>query len=120
MNENPINVELGSHTDSRGSFAYNDKLSQNRAQSAVNYIVSQGIAITRITAKGYGERQLTNKCSDGIKCTDEEHQANRRTEFKVLGYTAPSFTDQFDPDKFYNGEELDVRLLPGGFFNPCK
>lgn len=121
MNENPINVELGSHTDSRGSFSYNDKLSQNRAQSAVNYIVSTGISQSRITAKGYGEHQLTNKCADGIKCTDEEHQANRRTEFKVTGYTAPtSIMDQFDPDKFANGEELDARLMPGGFFNPCK
>jgi len=121
MNENSINVELGSHTDSRGSFAYNDKLSQNRAQSAVDYIVSQGINSSRIKAKGYGEHQLTNKCADGIKCSDEEHQANRRTEFKVLGYSAPAnIPDQFDPNKFNNGEELDARLMPGGFFNPCK
>lgn len=120
MNENPINVELGSHTDSRGSFTYNEKLSQNRAQSAVNYIVSKGIGSSRITAKGYGERILTNKCSDGIKCTDEEHQANRRTEFKVLGFAPTAITDQFDPDKFNHGEELDVRLMPGGFFSPCK
>lgn len=120
MNENPINVELGSHTDSRGSFAYNDKLSQNRAESAVNYIVSTGISPSRITAKGYGEHQLVNKCSDGVKCSDEEHQANRRTEFKVIGYSQPNAVDQFDPDKFYKGEELDIRLMPGGFFNPCK
>jgi len=120
MNENPIRVELGSHTDSRGSYAYNDKLSQNRAQSAVNYIVSTGISASRIIAKGYGERQLTNRCSDGVKCSDEEHQANRRTEFKVLGYTPPAVTDQFDPDQFMNGEELDARLMPGGFFYPCK
>jgi outer membrane protein OmpA-like peptidoglycan-associated protein/tetratricopeptide (TPR) repeat protein len=121
MNENSINVELGSHTDSRGSFAYNDKLSQNRAQSAVDYILSQGINSIRIKAKGYGEHQLTNKCSDGIKCSDEEHQANRRTEFKVLGYTAPAnILDQFDPNRFNNGEELDARLMPGGFFSPCK
>ncbi|MBK7030053.1 MAG: OmpA family protein [Bacteroidales bacterium] len=121
MNENPINVELGSHTDSRGSFEYNDKLSQNRAQSAVNYIVSTGINSSRITAKGYGEHQLTNECADGVKCSDEQHQANRRTEFKVIGYTAPTtIMDQFDPEKFSNGEELDARLMPGGFFNPCK
>ncbi|NVO20835.1 MAG: OmpA family protein [Bacteroidetes bacterium] len=121
MNENSITVELGSHTDSRGSFTYNDKLSQNRAQSAVDYIVSQGISASRITAKGYGERQLTNRCADGVKCSDEEQQANRRTEFKVLGFTAPvNVLDQFDPGKFNNGEELDIRLLPGGFFYPCK
>lgn len=121
MKENAINVELGSHTDSRGSFSYNDKLSQNRAQSAVDYIVSQGISSSRITAKGYGERQLVNTCSDGVKCTDEEHQANRRTEFKVTSFAQnPQLLDQFDPDKFMDGEALDSRLLPGGFFGTCK
>jgi len=121
MNENPITVELGSHTDCRGSFAYNDRLSQNRAQSAVDYIVSQGISNSRITAKGYGEHQLTNKCADGVPCSEEEHQANRRTEFKIIGFGASTnIMDQFDPNNFKNGEELDGRLMPGGFFSPCK
>lgn len=82
--ENPdIKIELSSHTDSRGSDRYNLKLSQRRAESAVAYIISQGIAAERITAKGYGETKLVNQCSNGVKCSDEEHQRNRRTEFSV-------------------------------------
>lgn len=85
MNDNPDwKVELGSHTDSRGSDPYNEELSQKRSDSAVNYIVSNGISSERITAKGYGETQLVNKCDDGVDCTEEEHRANRRTEFKII------------------------------------
>lgn len=85
LKENPsIWIELGSHTDSRGNDLYNLKLSQNRANSAVEYIISRGIARERITAKGYGETMLVNKCSNGVKCTEEEHQMNRRTEFKIV------------------------------------
>lgn len=83
--DNPnIKLELGSHTDSRATTDYNQKLSQRRAESAVNYIISRGITPNRIVAKGYGESQLVNQCADGIPCSEEEHQANRRTEFKVL------------------------------------
>ena len=83
--DNPnIKLELGSHTDSRATSEYNQKLSQRRAESAVNYIISRGISAARIIAKGYGESQLVNQCADGIPCSEEEHQANRRTEFKVL------------------------------------
>jgi outer membrane protein OmpA-like peptidoglycan-associated protein/tetratricopeptide (TPR) repeat protein len=85
MNENPtIWIELGSHTDSRGKDAYNLKLSQKRAESAVQYIISKGIDKNRITAKGYGESQLLNRCANGIECNDAEHQLNRRTEFKIV------------------------------------
>jgi len=85
LQDNPtIKLELGSHTDSRASTDYNQKLSQRRADSAVEYIISKGISRTRIVAKGYGESQLVNKCADGVECTEEEHQMNRRTEFKVL------------------------------------
>lgn len=85
MNDNPSwKVELGSHTDCRGSDSYNEVLSQKRSDSAVNYIVSAGISSDRIIAKGYGESQLVNKCDDGVNCSEEEHQANRRTEFKIL------------------------------------
>jgi len=88
MQDNPtIVVELASHTDSRGSAAYNQKLSQRRAQAAVNYITSKGIDKKKITAKGYGETKLLNKCKDGVKCTEDEHQLNRRTEFTVTGFT---------------------------------
>lgn len=87
LEENPsIIIELGSHTDSRGSDAYNLNLSQRRADSAVKYIIDNGISKARITAKGYGETKLVNKCSNGIRCSEEEHQMNRRTEFKVTGF----------------------------------
>jgi len=83
--DNPnITIELGSHTDSRGSDDYNLKLSQRRAESAVAYIISKGIEKKRIYAKGYGETKLTNKCENDITCPEEEHQKNRRTEFKVV------------------------------------
>lgn len=85
MKDNPtIWIELGSHTDSRGKDAYNLNLSQKRAESAVQYIISRGINKNRITAKGYGETQLLNKCANGVDCTEEEHQLNRRTEFKIV------------------------------------
>ncbi|WP_199140179.1 OmpA family protein [Pedobacter sp. ASV12] len=87
MRDNPtLVIELGSHTDSRGVDSYNLDLSQRRARSVVNYLVSRGIARDRMVAKGYGETQLLNKCSNGVKCTAAEHQANRRTEFKILKY----------------------------------
>jgi len=90
MKENPsIHIELSSHTDSRGSDPYNLKLSQKRAQSAVNYIISQGVAGERIYAKGYGESQPLNKCTNKVKCAEDEFQVNRRTEFKVVKVTNP-------------------------------
>jgi outer membrane protein OmpA-like peptidoglycan-associated protein len=121
MNENEINVEIGSHTDCRGSFEYNDKLSQKRAESVVKYIISAGIDENRITAKGYGERQLVNKCADNVPCTPEEHQANRRTEFKITSLVVPvANPDQFDPGIYFEGQELYSKMLPPDFFNRCK
>ncbi len=85
LEDNPtIKIELSSHTDSRAPDDYNMDLSQRRAESAVNYIVSTGINPNRLTAKGYGETQLVNHCANDVECTEEEHQQNRRTEFKVL------------------------------------
>ena len=85
LNDNKnLKVELGSHTDSRGSDSYNKWLSQKRSDSAVGYILQKGIDPSRIVAKGYGETLLINRCKNGIKCTDEEHRKNRRTEFKIL------------------------------------
>lgn len=78
-----ITIELRSHTDSRASHEYNDALSQRRAESTRQYIIAQGIAPNRITAKGFGERQLMNHCADGVECSEEEHQMNRRTEFII-------------------------------------
>ncbi|MBB6237056.1 outer membrane protein OmpA-like peptidoglycan-associated protein [Pedobacter sp. AK013] len=85
MTDNPtIWIELGSHTDSRGNDAYNLALSQRRADAAVQYIIDRGISKNRITAVGYGETRLLNKCTNGVQCTAAEHQLNRRTEFKIV------------------------------------
>jgi len=85
LTDNPqMNLELGAHTDARASTGYNLKLSQRRAESAVNYIIRRGIAKGRIKPKGYGESQLINECSDGVECPEEMHQQNRRTEFKII------------------------------------
>jgi len=87
MKEYPVTIELGSHTDCRGSESYNLVLSQKRAESAVQYIISKGIDPGRITAKGYGKSQPATKCNctSGVECTEAEHQFNRRTEFRITG-----------------------------------
>lgn len=85
MIDNPsVKVEVGSHTDCRASSKYNQTLSQNRANASVDYVVSQGVERSRITGKGYGESRLLNECADGVKCTEEQHSINRRTEMKVI------------------------------------
>jgi len=85
LTNNPgITIELASHTDSRAPEDYNLKLSQKRAQSCVDYLVRKGIAKDRLTAVGYGETRLVNDCADGVDCTEEQHQENRRTTFRVL------------------------------------
>lgn len=82
--KNNLRIELSAHTDSRGSTVYNQKLSQARAQSCVDYLLKKGVNTKNINAKGYGEAQLVNKCKDGVLCTEDEHQENRRTEVKIL------------------------------------
>lgn len=85
MRDKPnLNIEILSHTDSRGNDDYNMSLSQQRAQSVVNYLVSQGISRSRLTARGYGESRLKNRCSNGVECSEAEHQENRRTEFRII------------------------------------
>lgn len=83
-----MEIELGSHTDCRASYKYNMDLSEKRAKSAVEYLVKKGVEASRMVYKGYGESKLINHCEcEGtrvVPCTEEEHQQNRRTEFKVL------------------------------------
>lgn len=84
LQQNPsIRIQLSSHTDCRGSSSFNEDLSQKRAQSAVDYLISRGVEANRMTAKGYGEQVPAIACVC-TSCTDTEHQANRRTTFKVL------------------------------------
>jgi peptidoglycan-associated lipoprotein len=85
LRDNPnIRIELMSHTDSRGSAKSNIDLSQRRAQSVVDYLIEQKIDPSRLQAKGYGETRLLNRCKDGVTCSEEEHQRNRRTEFRII------------------------------------
>jgi len=79
-----ITIEIASHTDSRSDAKYNLTLSQKRAQSCVDYLLSKGIDKKRLTAVGYGEERLVNDCADGVECTEAQHQQNRRTTFRVL------------------------------------
>ena len=84
MKQNPqMKVELGSHTDSRGSDEYNLRLSQRRATSAREYLIANGIEAERIKATGFGETQLINRCANGINCSPAEHRQNRRTEILI-------------------------------------
>ncbi|WP_299782066.1 OmpA family protein [uncultured Formosa sp.] len=79
-----LKLEIRSHTDSRGSDDYNMKLSSRRAQSTLDYLVSKNINSDRLVAKGFGETLLINTCSNGVECSEAEHQKNRRSEFIVV------------------------------------
>ena len=86
LQDNPsLQVELGSHTDSRGSDETNQNLSKARAKSVYDYLASKNINRARMKYKGYGETRLLNRCKDGIECSDEEHAVNRRTEYIISG-----------------------------------
>ncbi len=88
LSDNPdIVVEIGSHTDSRGSNSYNNRLSQRRSESVVRWLKEQGVDGSRLQAAGYGEAQNVNNCANEVPCSEQEHQLNRRTEFKVVGLT---------------------------------
>ena len=79
-----ILVEIGSHTDSRGSDTSNQSLSERRAKTVVEYLISKGISKERLIAVGYGEDKLLNDCANGSECSESLHAQNRRTEFKVF------------------------------------
>ncbi|MGR3810439.1 OmpA family protein [Jiulongibacter sp. NS-SX5] len=85
MREYPgMQIELGSHTDSRSPADFNQRLSDGRAKESAEYLFKRGISRSRVTYKGYGESMITNGCVDGVPCSSAQHQANRRTEFKIL------------------------------------
>ena len=86
LSENPeIIIEIGSHTDARGSDDYNMRLSQRRAEAVVRYMTQRGVSRDRMVPRGYGESTPVNNCNNNIPCSEREHQFNRRTEFRVLG-----------------------------------
>ena len=79
-----MKIDIRSHTDSRATAKYNEILSEKRAKATVAWLIKNGIEVNRLTGKGYGETALTNKCSDDVECSEEEHQTNRRSEFIIL------------------------------------
>ena len=85
INTPDIIVEIGSHTDARGTKTYNKRLSQRRADAVVKWLVGKGIERDRLVPVGYGETLTVNNCKDFIPCTERDHQLNRRTEFRVIG-----------------------------------
>jgi outer membrane protein OmpA-like peptidoglycan-associated protein len=78
-----LKIEIKSHTDSRAPSDYNLKLTNDRAKKVINYIVANGIDPSRVSGRGYGETQLLNNCAKGVKCSEAEHELNRRTEFII-------------------------------------
>jgi len=113
MKDNPMLIfELGSHTDSRGKDDYNMDLSQKRARAAVDYLKENGDLRTgSITSMGYGETQITNKCKNGVNCSEAMHAVNRRTELKVTGMLA----DVRDKSllQMKTEERLEAEILSG-------
>jgi outer membrane protein OmpA-like peptidoglycan-associated protein len=79
-----MRIEIRSHTDSRATAEFNQKVSEGRSKAVAKYLEKRGISASRLEATGYGESQLLNECADGVECTEEQHSANRRTEFKVI------------------------------------
>lgn len=107
LRENPeLRVELSSHTDARGSDDFNLKLSEERAQSALTFLLDRGIPSTQVTAKGYGETMLRNQCGNGVNCTEAKHQENRRTEIRIVGYSGMANT----PDS--NSQPIEEKAKP--------
>jgi len=88
-----VKIKITSHTDARGKKGYNKRLSKRRAESVVRYLMGKGIDKSRLQAKGMGEQVMINDCYDGVQCTEEEHQENRRTEFTIIEYVPPIFED---------------------------
>ncbi|MFK7933980.1 MAG: OmpA family protein, partial [Saprospiraceae bacterium] len=89
-----LEIDLRAHTDARGSNRYNERLSQCRVQSALEYITSRGIASSRVGISSAGEIELTNECANGKRCTEEEHQRNRRTIISVRRFNADNMRIQ--------------------------
>jgi peptidoglycan-associated lipoprotein len=104
-------IELSSHTDAQGNDAYNQRLSQRRAQSAKNFLTSRGISEKRIEAVGYGEANILNHCINGIDCTDDEHRYNRRTEFKIL--SGPTTIEVNSSDLGKQPKPQSTSMFPG-------
>lgn len=85
MNASPnVKLEVISHTDAQGDDAANLKLSEQQSEAVINYLISKGISTSRLKGIGKGEHEIRNRCTNGVSCSDKEHEYNRRTEFKFI------------------------------------
>ncbi len=110
--DNPrLELELGSHTDSRGNDEYNLTLSQKRAESAMNYLISRGVDPSRISFKGYGESMILNHCKNEVPCTDKEHEVNRRTELKIVGVRQSETEHWYPLERIITEEEFANQMF---------
>lgn len=98
-----MEIEIASYTDAVGSKDYNNNISQKRAFNVSQYLENQGIDANRLTAIGYGESGIRNRCIDGVKCSDSEHQYNRRVEIKIIKSSVPVKVNYSDPSFTYSG-----------------
>jgi outer membrane protein OmpA-like peptidoglycan-associated protein len=112
LRDNPhVSVEIGSHTDSRGDDQLNLALSQQRAQTVVDYLVSKGdLDPARIIAKGHGKAQIINHCKDGVECTEAEHKINRRTTLTVTNFDENNETNQRSLENILREEDMAKML----------
>lgn len=101
-----MRIELGSHTDAQGPASYNQQLSQRRSSEAKRYLVQEAqIEASRISAIGYGESQLRNRCADGVPCSSAQHRQNRRTEIKVMHIDNPVEISEYLQQKAREGRK---------------
>lgn len=115
LNENPtLKVEIRSHTDARGSSAYNQALAQRRSQSVKDYLIERGISASRLTPISYGEYCPTNECKDGVPCNEVQYQRNRRTEIVVLNYPNGKVLKSREKGKWATD---DTFYVEGGKYN---
>lgn len=119
--DNPgLRVQLGSHTDARGSNEINQVLSTARAKSVYDYLVNKGVAKKMIAYKGFGESKIINKCVDGVTCTDQEHALNRRTEYIISGllpcdgsdFVASNVVEDFDRERAQTNNAVQDKFEP--------
>lgn len=95
-----LRIHASGHTDSRGSYAYNERLSQQRVQAVINYLKERGMDQDRVMGHYHGEHQLTNNCTGEVNCSAQEHQRNRRVEFGIWDTKAtPSLIATEDSDQ---------------------
>jgi outer membrane protein OmpA-like peptidoglycan-associated protein len=112
LRDNPhVSVEIGSHTDARGDATLNLQLSQERAETVVDYLITKGeLEPSRILAKGYGKTKIINQCKDGIECTEAQHKENRRTTLMVTNFDENSEANQRTLENILREEEMSRML----------